>query len=148
VGLRLAAGLQQHWAPLLLAGMLVAGLLLVPLTSSVPVRFATAWEFKDFATKHGLYCHSGNANAVSVCGNLFIADHPMTLEHTSALTKRDCGLTPAWRGIAWVQQIDMGHSIFEPDCVLGSKRIWGNVLVAGDEDFINRIEERFRASCP
>jgi hypothetical protein len=59
------------------------------------------------------------------------------------LEARDCGLTPAWRGILWVCQIESRAERLglQVEAIGGKWRVWGNVLVAGDEDLMDRIEE-------
>jgi hypothetical protein len=60
----------------------------------------------------------------------------------SVPTRRDCGLTPAWRGILWVCQLgDLGPY---PDLIGGKWRVWSKILVAGDEDLMDRIEQVYR----
>ena len=116
-------------------------------SSSTPksIAFKNAAEFKDFALCNGFFFHSGNVNGV-VGGNYFIADHLVTLNDVEeVLTRRDCGLTPAWRGILWVCQIHdtPWFTALATDHVDGKRRVWGNVLVAGDEDLMDRIEELY-----
>jgi len=115
--------------------------------SSTPksIAFKNAAEFKDFALCNGFFFHRGNMNGV-VGGNYFIADHLVTLDDLEeVLTRRDCGLTPAWRGILWVCQIHdtPWFTALDTDHVDGKRRVWGNVLVAGDEDLMDRIEELY-----
>ena len=157
MGIRLAGpGKVQVAALLLLAGIAAAGWRLCPATGPLgdrpgtptagPAdgRLRTARAFKEFATSQGLHSHCGNSHEY-YGANCFIADHPITLEETTALTKLNCGLTPAWRGIVWVQQMEMGHARCDPHHIQGHKRVLGNLVLAGDEALLNRIEELCRA---
>lgn len=107
------------------------------------VSFETCQELKDFIESHGLYHHSGTKTFVPP-GNSYICDHPVGFEDLApVMTRRDCGNTPAWRGILWVAQIrDPGWvNALRGDAPSNCKcRIWGKVLVVGDEDLMDRIE--------
>ncbi|PWU17401.1 MAG: hypothetical protein C5B49_08925 [Bdellovibrio sp.] len=106
------------------------------------VTFRDAREFKDFALSKGFFLHSGNENDI-INSNYYLADHPITLDDVNRVpTRIDCGLTPAWCGILWVSQIDyQGLRIaLHTNHIGGKSRVWGNVLVAGDEDLMDRIE--------
>jgi hypothetical protein len=109
-------------------------------STASPVRFADIQEFKAFADGLGLYHHTGTRFS-SVSNNCYVADHAITFDDlTSVATRRDCGLTPSWAGVLWVNQIPAqpsGDYVFpEPG---GKWRLWGNVLVAGDEALMDRM---------
>jgi hypothetical protein len=107
-----------------------------------PTEFETARELKDFAISSGLVFHCGNGSGF-VCNNYFLADHPIALDDLASIaTRRDCGLTPAWCGVLWV--CPLGKSGPCPDLMGGKWRVWGKVLVAGDQDLMDRIEELYR----
>jgi hypothetical protein len=112
-----------------------------------PVCFNSIWEFKDFAASKGIHFHSGTANGGIWNDNYYVADHPITLDDVREIPfRRDCGLTPAWRGIVWLAQAShrSGEPVLMPDSIGGKWRIWGHVIVAGDEDLMHRIEELYR----
>ena len=127
--------------------MLVQAIVLVcchGVSTSIPrvPEFATAQELKSFAISSGLICHCGNGSG-SVYNNYFLADHPIAIDDLAGVsTRRDCGLTPAWRGVLWV--CPLGRLGPYPEFIGGKWRVWGNVLVAGDEPLMDRIEELYR----
>jgi hypothetical protein len=116
--------------------------LLLRNTEPHPVYFESISEFRAFAAKnHLLLQPSGMADAGD---NFYVSDHAVTLEHLLSLTKKDCGLSAAWRGIIWVH----GHSRLSyvaAGSIGGHCRIWGNLLVAGDQALLERVEEIHRA---
>jgi hypothetical protein len=114
-----------------------------------PVAFNDVQEFKTFAVSNGLYFHAGNHNGIvespALDRNYYLADHAITLDDLIAVGhRRDCGLTSAWRGIIWVCQF-RGEFGLLPDSLGGKWRVWGNVVVAGDEDLMDRIEDFWRS---
>jgi hypothetical protein len=104
-------------------------------------HFENVYAFKDFCTEHGFYFHSGTAY-VYMCGETcFIADHPVTKEDLAELRlTRNCGLTPNWRGIIWVSRAHSSSLTIYPEHIGGNWRLWGNVVVAGDAELMDRIE--------
>ena len=111
-----------------------------------PIAFKNVVEFKDFAASKGIYFHAGNTNGVVGC-NFYVADHPLTLDDLAPVTtRRDCGLIPGWRGILWVSQMkDWSDRLtLHSESIDGNWRIWGDILVAGDEEFMDRIEDFYR----
>jgi hypothetical protein len=109
-----------------------------------PVAFQNIVELKAFAEINGLYLHTGNRSNI-VRDNYFVADHPITLDDLDNVQmKRNCGHTPAWRGILWACQIENQTTSLHADEIDGNWRAWGNVVVAGDEPLMNRIEELYR----
>jgi hypothetical protein len=107
-----------------------------------PTEFNTAQQLKDFAVSNGLIFHCGNRNGI-IYGNYFLADHAIAIDDLAGVSmRRDCGLTPAWHGVLWVSPLtEFGPY---PDLIGGKWRVWGNVLVAGDQDLMDRIEELYR----
>jgi hypothetical protein len=112
------------------------------------VHFKDARAFREFAAANGLHLHSGTASGdVFAWNNLYVADHPIAIHDLEDVcTRRDCGLTPAWRGILWIAQInDPALRMHEyPESLGGKWRVWGNIMVAGDEDLMDRIEAMYR----
>jgi hypothetical protein len=107
------------------------------------VVFKNPAELKDFAMSKGLVFHCGNISNTVYVGDYFLADHPITIDDLEGIcTRRDCGLTPAWRGVLWACQ--RGHLGLREDCLGGKWRVWGKVLVAGDEELMDRIEGLYR----
>jgi hypothetical protein len=132
-----------------LVGVTVAlfvGLHLVSRSTTRVPQFDSAVELHDFAVSMGLDFHCGNPGGL-YCSNYFLADHPLTLDDLEPLgTRRDCGLTPVWRGILWVSQIRTESMTIHPEQLGGKWRVWGNVVGAGDEDLMDRIEELYRSN--
>ncbi len=114
--------------------------------SSQQIAFATAEELQSFAEVHGLHCQ----REPDGFGGVFITDFRVSLQEISAKTcKANCGLTPEWKGILWIKQLRSPAQDapwrFDPDDNLGGKwRIWGNLVVAGDEEFMDRLEAWYR----
>ena len=108
-----------------------------------PVGFETARELRSFVDASGLQTRDDGAPNG---GLFFITDHALTVKDMEAVaTRRDCGLTPSWRGILWATQISASTSTVYPTQGFGGKwRVWGNVVVAGDEDLMDHIEELYR----
>src|SRR6266480_970724 len=106
-------------------------------SAPAPIAFKGVPEFREFAARNGIYSHSGNANG-NIKDNFFVADHPLTLADFDDLqTLRNPGLTPAWRGILWVCEMDGSLTTIFPDQFGGKSRVWGNIIVVGDEDVMD-----------
>jgi hypothetical protein len=107
------------------------------------ISFETAQELHVFACASGLHtCNDGRYDS----STFFIADHPITSEDIAALlTRRDSGLTPRWRGIVCAAQIRTPGYFLDPEQGFGGHwRVWGNVIVAGDLQLMDRLEELSR----
>jgi hypothetical protein len=117
-------------------------------TAPKPVHFKSVFDFKEFADTGGLHYHSGASTGQLVfpADNFYVADRVISKDDLEGVcTRRDCGLTPAWRGILWVCQIDATHvGTTHPESLGGKWRIWGNVVAAGDEELMDRIEAMYR----
>jgi hypothetical protein len=76
----------------------------------------------------------------------FIADHLLSADDLLPVaTRRDCGLTAGWRGIVWAAQASTPSLTIHPEHGIGGYcRVWGNVIVAGDKQLLDRIEELCR----
>jgi hypothetical protein len=101
-------------------------------------------EFKDFAISKG-FCFPEQPVFIN---SFFITEHPLSVEALGKLhsiDKRDCGLTPAWRGLLWVCALHSPYWHVDSETIGGKKRIWGRLLVAGDEELMDRIEQLVRA---
>lgn len=112
------------------------------------VEFKHAQEFKDFAVARGLHFHPGTLDEgmTFAKSNFYVADHRISTQDLEGIGfKRDCGLTPAWRGVVWIAQIEDTDTPISVETIGGRWRIWGNVVVAGDEDLMDRIEAMRRA---
>jgi hypothetical protein len=104
------------------------------------LHFPTARALREFAVSRGLIAHCGRGSG-EFWGPFYLADHPVTLADLQPVgTRRDCGLTPAWRGILWVSDVRNEITTVFPESLGGKWRVWGNVVVAGDEDLMDRIE--------
>jgi hypothetical protein len=120
------------------------------------VSFETVRELCSLASANGLHTRSdGNLASGSTKERqgpqampfqCFISDHPLSTDDLAGVaTRQDCGLTPGWRGIVWVSQIQTSERFLDPDQGFGGHwRIRGNVIVAGDQQLMNRIEELYR----
>jgi hypothetical protein len=107
------------------------------------VSFETARELRDFGSASGLRTfNDGSRHGTS----FFIADHSIPSSDFEALSWRhDFGLTPCWRGVIWAAQIKTHNSFIDPEQgFAGHWRVWGNVLVGGDEQLLDHIEELHR----
>jgi hypothetical protein len=108
-----------------------------------PISFDTSADLRSFVESQDLQTRN---DGVVQSTYFFIADHPVTTDDMVLVsTRQDCGLTASWRGIVWVGQIRATSSVMYPTQGFGGKwRIWGNVVVAGDEELMDRIEELYR----
>ena len=135
-------------AKLAIALILVLGLLLLPsLSERRRVHFETPEELKEFAVENELAFHSGGLHVNDNRNNFFIADHPLSFESLPH-TRLDCGRTRAWRGIVWVTTNVGQASFLDANSIGGARRIWGNLLVAGDEKFMDHLEKLYLEKCP
>jgi hypothetical protein len=111
-----------------------------------PVQFANVRDARQFMRQHGLNCHDGTCEVPTVVNSFFVADRPLTFEDTQAVSHRGkCGMTPAWKGIVWFGQIRGADNFgLMVDSVGGHSRVWGNVIVAGDDALMDHIESLYR----
>jgi predicted outer membrane repeat protein len=107
------------------------------------VSFETARELRVFALARGLQTCNDGGNDGTI---FFISDRRLSADDLlQVATRRDCGLTPSWRGIVWATQISTPTLFIDPTQGLGGHwRVWGNVMVAGDVQLMDRIEELYR----
>jgi hypothetical protein len=106
-----------------------------------PIQFRTLREFMEFAKAKQLVLIPPTG-----VNSTFISAHPPSAEQLSEITmlnKKKCGLTPAWRGIVWACQIDSKWLQLGTETISGNRRFWGNLLVAGDEEMMERIERLY-----
>jgi hypothetical protein len=132
-----------------LAAIVLGGRYVAATIQPKSTQFQSVREFREFAASQGLHLHGGTAagRVVFPENNCYVADHSITFDDLDGVsTRRDCGLTPAWRGILWVSLIrdDSTNVDMIPEQLGGTWRIWGNLVVAGDEALMNRIEELYR----
>jgi hypothetical protein len=141
----ITTGIAAKWAGGVgLIAVLMVGVFAV--STPRPTQFATVEAAKQFCTSRGLHWHTGT-NAVPTFNSFYVADHPITFNDTLKVAFRsNCGMTPDWKGILWITQLNTSpmQTNFLPYSVGGKYRIWGNVLVAGDEDLMDQIETWFR----
>jgi hypothetical protein len=139
----MAVRLQKLFRPeVVLSAFVAAGAIMLNTMAPHTVYFESLGEFKEFAARNDFLLHPSGVGGFT--DNLYVSDHPVSPDHLSALTKTSCGLNPAWRGIVWVHGHSW-HSHVVPGSLTGKWRIWGNLLVAGDEGFMERLEERRRS---
>jgi hypothetical protein len=106
-------------------------------------QFKTSSELCTFAIAHGLVMTQEKGNRQV----FYVSDHTLTKDDIVAVAiQRDRGLTPQWRGILWASQVRGRILGLYADSVHGNKRMWGNVLVAGDEQLMDRIEAMHRSN--
>jgi hypothetical protein len=108
-----------------------------------PVSFESAGELRGFAAASGLQTRNDGNGDSSI---FFISDHPLSTDDIMAVaTRGDCGATPGWRGVVWTAQMRPRSVVSYPFQRSGGHwRIWGNMIVAGDERLMDRIEELYR----
>jgi hypothetical protein len=108
-----------------------------------PVSFETAQELRGFAVANGLEARNdGKADSTI----FYIADHPLSPDDIVAVaSRRDFGRAPSWRGVVWAAQITSPSTSTYPIQGFGRHwRLWGKMIVAGDEQLMDRIEELYR----
>jgi hypothetical protein len=125
--------------------VIVLGLMIVVLAvattagTASDVQFRTGVELRQFADSNGLRTHDAG---VAKFSNFYIADRPLTDAELVGIGRKDaCGLTDDWRGVLWACEIRHGAITLVADCLGGKRRIWGNLVVAGDEELMDRIEQ-------
>lgn len=112
-----------------------------------PVEFKDIQQLKAFGEANDLHFHSGTKSGQYCLSTYFLADHPIKFDDLGeARIVRRCGLTPEWHGLLWVNQITSQEAELDPDHIGGNRRVWGNVVVAGDEKLMDRIEQMFRSN--
>jgi hypothetical protein len=115
-------------------------------TQPTPVQFEKLEDFKRFALEHGLHFHSGAGNSEKYFDSFYVADRPLNIEDIAPLRHSQCGQMPAWRGILWVAARDSEHApgYTYAESIGGHYRLWGNLLVAGDPQLLDRVERLCR----
>jgi hypothetical protein len=140
---RISAGLGAKMA--LPAVCVMAASIFFPVAEQRPVVFASAQELKALVERNGLCCNWGGSDSgFAGLTNFYVTRYPVTRAQLPA-TKRTCGQTSDWSGVVWVTQIRQNNCVFCIDSISGCKRVWGNVLVAGDEEVMDAIEEIYRS---
>lgn len=115
------------------------------------VAFDDLASFKAFAEEQGCCFHCGNGSGW-YGDNLFVGDRPLSLPDLEPVQwKHGCGESPAWKGILWVSRCGLesadgdffGGGRLPTVTVTGHWRVWGKVLVAGDPEMLDRLENSF-----
>lgn len=130
---------HRMYVPLTLVGCFcLAGVLWLGQWSwrTPSLEFDTVLEIVQAAKEQGFEIHSGRWYP-AIGDNCYIGDHVLEMEHLGRLRHDDCGETPAWKGIVWVQEIESARKNAN---LGGFYRAWGKVLVAGDPELIQRLE--------
>lgn len=131
-------------------GLVVAASLTVSILPSGAPYFRSTDEFADFASRHGLFVHTMQGNSGFTGPRLFVADRPMDITELNRLIVPQCGLTPAWKGVAWVSVIHWKDAAGNTQSSLntfsldGHWRVWGELAIGGDPDFLDRMDRLFR----
>jgi hypothetical protein len=110
-------------------------------------EFEKLEDFRRFALEHGLHFHSGAGNSEKYFDSFYVADRPLNIEDITPLRHSQCGQTPAWRGILWVAARDSEHSphhFLYLESIGGHYHLWGNLVVAGDPELLDRVEQLCR----
>jgi hypothetical protein len=127
-------------------GLVVANILAVHfLAPPRPVFFETPEELIFLVERNGLHCHSASDPSKGLWSQFYVAHHPGVFQQLP-LSKRSCGQAPEWRGLVWVTSINQNGWGLDIDSIGGRKRIWGKVVVAGDEELMDAIEQLYRKS--
>lgn len=72
---------------------------------------------------------------------LWISSRQQPATKILRLYKFKCGQTPDWKDICWAALIVEEDNHFVPGLSFdGHYRLWGNIVVAGDPDLLDRIE--------
>ena len=110
------------------------------------VEFASIEDARDFFQSRGLHCHLGTSGA-PMMDSFFVADHPLAFDDILAVSFRSqCGEKPEWKGVLWVVQLQKKGSAtaIDVNSIGGKTRVWGNIVVAGDNDLMDHIEKLYR----
>jgi hypothetical protein len=125
--------------------LLIVGAVLSRFTSPVNLDFDDSASLCDLVSRRGYYLDRERRPEEPQFSFCF-SDHPFTDEMPLELSRCDrCGLTPEWNGIVRVYQIQSSIGVLAADTIGGKTRRWGNVLLAGDEKLMDRIEKLIRA---
>ena len=109
------------------------------LTAPSPLHFESARELRDLAESSGFLTHNEGVNPDTV---FFVTERPVTKYELRAVASRsECGRSDAWKGIVWVTQLRTAFLDLDPDQMTGNYRVWGNILVAGDDELIDQLEQ-------
>jgi hypothetical protein len=123
-----------------------AAMTLLPLRMRPP-HFETPGQLATFAAQQGLYIHSGWGDGRTFGCNGYVSDHPLDIKEIAGLRPYQCGLPPVWRGIVFIDYLDR-HAEFPSGLtspgVEGEYRIWGPLIIMGDPDLLDRLEELCR----
>jgi hypothetical protein len=120
----------------------LAAAILLRTTGPHSMNFESLTEFKRFAAENGLLLHPTGVGGFQ--DHLYVSDHPVTLDHLLTLTKTNFDASPGWRGILWVHGYSKRNHVL-PTSIAGPWRVWGRLLVAGDEKLMDCVEELHRS---
>jgi hypothetical protein len=131
-------------------GVVVAASLTVRFLPSGSPYFRNTEDFTAFARRHGLFVHTMQDKSGFTGPRLYVADRPMDLEDLNRLIVPQCGLTPDWKGVAWVSVIHWKNAAGNTQSSLntfsldGHWRVWGELAIGGDPDFLDRMDRLYR----
>jgi hypothetical protein len=133
----------------LLAILFGAGIALKPLVRSTPY-FHRVSDVANFAQQHGFCIYAGETDRKGDLGSIYLLDHPLAQNDLPILNTNQAGLTPDWKGVVWASLAVWGDG---PDSGMelvldnfdGHWRRWGKVVVAGDPEFLDRLEKLYQA---
>ena len=135
------------WTLVILVAAAFAGLLgfltLPHLGPPEPPAFASVQELADWARARGLHCRS-DLRSGEVGPAVAVSTRPLTWQDANTLRKGTGpggSELPAWAGVLWAARLspnlaDMPGPPWDRPC-----RVWGNLLVTGDQDLLDRIEQ-------
>lgn len=102
-------------------------------------------NLKIFPANMGFMSTAAIRTKMGVKGICFISTKPLTLDQVSILASPQGGLTPAWKGIVWASNLKKQQGILDTSNLEGHVRLWGDVVVTGDLELLDRIETLFRS---
>ena len=139
---------MRSFIEFLLSLLLIAALGVCCVVHPTVAEFATSRELSDFLTSRGFSLQHGHAPPGAVV-NFIFSDHVLADEDAADLSCcTDCGLTPKWKGVVRVNQIHSSIGSLVTTSIGGNTRIWGNLLLAGDDELIERVLEAVREDAP
>jgi hypothetical protein len=128
--------------------LLIAAMSMGVLMQPPAAHFDSSAELSDFLVSRGFLIRHGKAPSEPYF-SFFFSDHAVGDDEFAQLSFcTDCGLSPKWKGIVRVDQLHSSIGELEPTSISGKIRICGNVLLAGDEELMDRVLQAVREFAP
>ena len=128
----------------LMFGALIVGTVTICSWKQPPQhRFETLDDIEAFAKKNGLYVYRVDRSEMGLQSDLYISENPISIERLP-IWKGKFDTDPRWKKLVWVYELQPPENA---NCTMllipeqDACRVWENVVVLGDRDLLNRLEQ-------